>query len=134
VTKTNQILDLIFGVFLLDSEKALQEANKKLRAKYVIILVDSVQEPTVLENVQYYHRCVSLFAQSLINSHYIFTCKAINYETTELLLNVFRDLQKAHSNVVSDFKWKPIQRIRGYVQKGDEILEVFFPVRNVGKD
>jgi len=116
MAKPDQIFYLIFRVFLLDCKEALQQTYEEFGSENVILLIDSIQKPAILKNVNNHHRSVSLFAQGLIYFHDVSASKAIYDKPTELLLDIFGDLQKAHSNIVLHFNWKTISWISRYVQ------------------
>jgi hypothetical protein len=117
----------------LHREKALQQTDEKLRAKQIIVLVDPVKKPTVLKNVKYDHGRVALLVQRTVHPHDVLASQSVYNKTTELLLNVFSDLQKAHTNVVLDFKRKTVHRTGRNVQQCNKILQILFLVRNVSQ-
>lgn len=69
MAKSDQVFDLVFRVGLLYCKKTVEEADKKLRTEQIVILVDPVEEPAVLENVQNDHGGATLFVKRLVDFH-----------------------------------------------------------------
>jgi hypothetical protein len=131
MTKTYQIAYLVLRVLLLHSKKTLQQTNEKFRPKQIIVLVDPVQKPAVLKNVKNDHGSAALLAQRTVDPHDVLASQPVHNKATELLLNVFRYLQKTHANVVLDFDWKAIHRVGRNIEQRNKMLQVLFLVRNV---
>ena len=128
MTKTYQITYFVFRVLLLHSKKTLQQTNEKLRPKQIIVLVDPVQKPAVLKNVKNDHGSAALLAQCTVDPHDVLASQPVHNKATELLLNVFCYLQKAHANVVLDFDWKAIHRVGRDIEQRNKMLQVLFLV------